>query len=159
METEKMGQLYQKIAEQINEMIPAEWNKVALYAEILDDSREVYFFFNTKNSEEFIYSHDIPEHYQVSEQIYDDLLIELQDLFDELRNEWKANNSDVWTNLTLKLEHTGKFSIDYNYDDVIASELNGTQRQIVWEYKHLGLAPTGKKNREFLEHYLNSEEE
>lgn len=77
MEIEKMGVLYQTIAEQINEMIPAEWNKVALYAEILDDSREVYFFFNTKNSEEFIYSHDIPQHYQVSEQIYDDLLIEL----------------------------------------------------------------------------------
>ncbi|MCY8186024.1 DUF600 family protein, partial [Bacillus inaquosorum] len=33
METEKMGVLYQTIAEQINEMIPAEWNKVALYAE------------------------------------------------------------------------------------------------------------------------------
>lgn len=76
-------------------MIVAEWNKVVLYSEILDDSREVYFFFNTKNSEEFIYSHDIPAHYQVSEQIYDDLLIELQDLFDELRDEWKANNSDV----------------------------------------------------------------
>lgn len=55
-----------------------------------------------KNSEEFIYSHDIPEYYQVSAQIYDNLLIELQDLFDELRDEWKANNSDVWTNLTFK---------------------------------------------------------
>lgn len=43
-------------------MIVAEWNKVVLYSEILDDSREVYFFFNTKNSEEFIYSHDIPAH-------------------------------------------------------------------------------------------------
>lgn len=76
-------------------MIVAEWNKVVLYSEILDDSREVYFFFNTKNSEEFIYSQDISEHYQVSEQIYDDLLIKHQDLFDELRDEWKANNSDV----------------------------------------------------------------
>ncbi|WP_339225840.1 immunity protein YezG family protein [Bacillus sp. PS196] len=37
----------------------------------------------SKNSEEFIYSHDIPEYYQVSAQIYDNLLIELQDLFDD----------------------------------------------------------------------------
>lgn len=29
-----MGVLYQKIAEQIYEMIPAEWNKVALYVEL-----------------------------------------------------------------------------------------------------------------------------
>ncbi|CDG28671.1 hypothetical protein EBA29_00702 [Bacillus velezensis] len=87
------------------------------------------------------------------------MLIELQDVFDELRDEWKANNSDVWANFTLKLEHTGKFSIDYDYEDVISSELSGTQRQVVWEYKHLGMVPTGKKNREFLERYLNSEEE
>ncbi len=39
-----MGVLYQKIAEQINEIIPSEWEKVALYAEVLDDSTEVYFF-------------------------------------------------------------------------------------------------------------------
>ncbi|MFK8370103.1 immunity protein YezG family protein, partial [Bacillus velezensis] len=44
METKKMEVLYQKIAEQINDMIPSEWSKVVLYAEILDGSREVYFF-------------------------------------------------------------------------------------------------------------------
>ncbi|WP_326371216.1 immunity protein YezG family protein [Bacillus amyloliquefaciens] len=36
-----------------------------------------------------------------------------------MTKEWKANNTDVWTNLTLKLEHTGKFTIDYDYEDVI----------------------------------------
>ncbi|MEC0714459.1 DUF600 family protein, partial [Bacillus haynesii] len=36
METEKMEQLYQEIAEGINEIIPTEWEKVYLYAEILD---------------------------------------------------------------------------------------------------------------------------
>lgn len=43
METEKMGELYQQIAEGINEIIPSEWEKVILYAEILDDSSEVFF--------------------------------------------------------------------------------------------------------------------
>lgn len=33
METQKMGELYQKIAEQINKIIQSEWEKVALYAE------------------------------------------------------------------------------------------------------------------------------
>nr|MDH3076292.1 DUF600 family protein [Bacillus velezensis] len=70
MVTEKMEQLYQKIAEKINDMIPSEWMRVTLYAEILDDSREVYFFFNTHEDEEYIYSHDIPEHFQVSNRIY-----------------------------------------------------------------------------------------
>lgn len=43
METQKMGELYQKIAEHLNEMIPFQWKKIVLYAEILDDSAEYTF--------------------------------------------------------------------------------------------------------------------
>ncbi|QHK03284.1 putative antitoxin YezG [Bacillus velezensis] len=86
-----MDLLCQKIVEQINEMIPAEWERVILYAEILDDSSEVFFYFNTPHSEDFIYSHNIPEHYHVSEEIYEELLFDLQDLFEELRDEFKEN--------------------------------------------------------------------
>ncbi len=70
-----MGVLYQKIAEQINEIIPSEREKVALYAEVLDDSTEVYFFFTL--SQEYIYSHDIPEHFNVDEEIYDETSISI----------------------------------------------------------------------------------
>lgn len=149
-----MGQLYQQIAEQLNEMIPCEWTKIILYAEILDDSSEVYFFFNTLQSEENIYSHDIPKQFDVSKKIYVSLLIELQELFEELREEFKANNQDIWTNLTLKLYNTGKFSIDYDYTDVIASDLNGTQRQMIWEYQNLGILPEDGNDKEFVISYF-----
>lgn len=44
METQKkVGELYQKIAEHLNEMIPSQWKKIILYAEILDDSADIYF--------------------------------------------------------------------------------------------------------------------
>ncbi|MFC9277423.1 TIGR01741 family protein, partial [Bacillus spizizenii] len=89
MDTPKMGDLYQRIANQINEMIPSEWENVYLYAEILDDSSEVYFYFNIPGKNEFLYSHNIPEHFNVSEDIYDDLLIELQESFEELREEYE----------------------------------------------------------------------
>lgn len=141
METSKMEQLYQKIAEKINDMIPSEWMRVTLYAEILDDSREVYFFFNTQEDEEYIYSHDIPEHFQVSNRIYKNMLLDLQDLFDELRDEFKKQSSDIWTNLTLNLDRNGEFSIDYDYEDVLASKYTDTERQVIWEYKHLGITP------------------
>ncbi|WP_281515174.1 TIGR01741 family protein, partial [Bacillus licheniformis] len=100
METEKMEKLYQEIAEGINEIIPTEWEKVYLYAEILDDSSEVFFYFNVPQNKDYIYSHNIPEHFNVSEDIYDELLFELHDLFEDLQNEFKQNNSEVWTNLT-----------------------------------------------------------
>ncbi|MBU5247232.1 antitoxin YezG family protein [Bacillus halotolerans] len=149
-----MGQLYQQIAEQLNDMIPSEWTKIILYAE-LNDSSEVYFFFNTPQSGEYIYSHDIPKQFDVSKQIYVSLLIELQELFEELREEFKANNQDIWTHLTFKLENTRKFSIDYDYTDVIASDLNGSQRQVVWEYKNLGILPEDKKDKDFVLNYFS----
>ncbi|MFT0803485.1 antitoxin YezG family protein [Bacillus swezeyi] len=159
METEKMEKLYQQLAEGINEIIPTEWEKVYLYAEILDDSTEVFFYFNMPQNEEYIYSHNIPEHFNVSEDIYDELLFELHDLFEDLQKEFKENNSGVWTNLTLIFESSGRFSIDYNYDNVIESGLNGSQRQIVWEYKNLGIFPNDEDNKRFLENYLDSHNE
>ena len=124
---------YLKITDVIGKIIPSEWSKVVLYAEILDGSREVYFFFQTPENDEYIYSHDIPEQFQVSKKIYTELLIDLQELFKQLHNEFKENNPEAWTNLTLNLESNGTFSIDYNYDDVLSSELDDLQRRDVWK--------------------------
>ncbi|WP_259425108.1 antitoxin YezG family protein [Bacillus velezensis] len=155
MNNEKMGELYQKIAEHLNEMIPSQWEKIVLYTEILDDSADIYFYFTTPNNSDYLFSHYIPEYFDVSEEIYDQLLIELQELFEELKEEFKLGNQDIWTNLTLKLENTGKFSIDYNYDDVLSSELADLQRRDVWEYQNLGILPADEEDRKFIEEYLN----
>ncbi|WP_396021922.1 immunity protein YezG family protein [Bacillus paralicheniformis] len=77
------------------------------------------------------------------------------DLFEDLQNEFKENSPEVWTNLILTLERNGKFSMDYNYDDVIKSDLNGSQRQIIWEHKNLGIFSNDEENIRFLEQYLN----
>ncbi|WP_415273393.1 immunity protein YezG family protein [Bacillus siamensis] len=155
MNNEKMGELYQKIAEHLNEMIPFQWKKIVLYAEILDDSADIYFYFTTPNNSNYLFSHNIPEHFDVSEEIYDQLLIELQELFEELKEEFKLGNQDIWTNLTLKLENTGQFSIDYNDDDVLSSELDDLQRRDVWKYQNLGILPADEEDRKFIEEYLN----
>ncbi len=47
METEKMEIVYQEIGTKIDEIIPGEWNEIYLYAELLEDSTEAYFFFTT----------------------------------------------------------------------------------------------------------------
>ncbi|MGU9968660.1 antitoxin YezG family protein [Bacillus sp. N1(2025)] len=155
MNNEKMGELYQKIAEHLNEMIPSQWEKIVLYAEILDDSADIYFYFTTPNNSDYLFSHYVPEHFDMSEEIYDQLLIELQELFEKLKEEFKLGNQDIWTNLTLKLENTGKFSIDYNDDDVLSSELDDLQRRDVWKYQNLGILPADEEDRKFIEEYLN----
>lgn len=144
---------YLQITDVIGKIIPADWSKIVLYAKILDGSREVYFFFQTPENDEYIYSHDIPVRFQVSKKIYTELLIDLQELFKQLHNEFKENNPETWTNLTLNLESDGTFSIDY--EDVIESTLGEYQRQMIWEYNNLGIFPEDKKDKEFVKDYLN----
>lgn len=154
---QQMNQMYPVIAEDILGMIPdGNWYEIYLYAEILDGSREVFFYFNTNENEDFIYSHDIPAKYNVSEKTYDSLLLELQTKFHDLRQIFIDNDQEPWTNLTLILKYPGKIKINYDYEDVINSVISPTQRQMVFEYQHLGLLPQSEINRQFVRNYVNN---
>ncbi|WP_432681299.1 TIGR01741 family protein [Bacillus velezensis] len=155
METRKLPDLYQLISQNLNDIIPCEWTKIYLYAEVLDDSTMVLFHFRTPENNQIIYSQDIPSHYNVSKDIFKTLLRELRELFEELRTEHRNNNNDVWTNLTLTLDSSGEFQLDYNYDDILASELYGYERIAIWEYKNLGILPEDEDDKEFVISYLN----
>ncbi|WP_340741543.1 antitoxin YezG family protein [Sporosarcina sp. FSL K6-5500] len=152
-----MNQMYPVIAEDILGMIPdGNWYEIYLYAEILDGSREVFFYFNTYENEDFIYSHYIPAKYNVSEKNYDSLLLELQTKFHDLRQIFIDNNQEPWTNITLILKYPGKIKINYDYEDVINSVISPTQRQMVFENQHLGLLPQSEINRQFVRNYVNN---
>ncbi|WP_302480620.1 TIGR01741 family protein [Bacillus tequilensis] len=154
MKTKKMQNLYQLISQKLNDIIPCEWTKIYLYAEVLNDSTMVLFYFRTPENNQIIYSQDIPSHYNVSKDIFKTLLRELRELFEELRTEHRNNNNDVWTNLTLTLDRSGEFQLDYNYDDILASELDGYERIAIWEYKNLGILPEDEDDKEFVISYL-----
>ncbi|AIU76177.1 TIGR01741 family protein [Bacillus velezensis] len=154
METRKMQDLYQLISQKLNDIIPCEWTKIYLYAEVLDDSTMVLFHFRTPENNQIIYSQDILSHYNVSKDIFKTLLRELRELFEKLRTEHRNNNNDVWTNLTLTLESSGEFQLDYNYDDILTSELDGYERIAIWEYKNLGILPEDEDDKEFVISYL-----
>ncbi|MDZ5672554.1 TIGR01741 family protein [Bacillus stercoris] len=153
METKKTQDLYQLISQKLNDIIPCEWTKIYLYAEVLDDSTMVLFHFRTPGDNQIIYSQDIPSHYNVSKDIFKTLLRKLRELFEELRTEHRNNNGDVWTNLTLTLDSSGKFQLDYNYDDILASEFDGYERIAIWEYKNLGILPEDEDDKEFVISY------
>ena len=70
-------------------------NKIYLYAEVLNDSTEVFFYFRIPTKEEFIYSNDIPKVYNVDRKIYKELLFELFDKFEELREEFKKKRTGI----------------------------------------------------------------
>ncbi|MGR3774574.1 antitoxin YezG family protein [Bacillus paramycoides] len=159
METKEMEIIYQEIGTRVDEIIPGDWEKIHLYAEVLNDSTEVFFYFSIPTKEGFIYSNDIPKVYNVDRKIYKELLFELFDKFEELREEFRKNEQELWTNLTLTIENSGKFKIEYNYEDILSSEIGSMDRQIIWMYKNLGILPDNEIDKKFLDNYLKNIED
>ncbi|MCK6162454.1 MULTISPECIES: immunity protein YezG family protein [Bacillus] len=153
---ESIEQYYKKIAEAINEIIPCDWDKVWMYAEILDDSAGITFYFTEPNNEECVYGHDIPERYRVSDSTYDHLLVELSEVFEDLKKEYIKNGLGAWTTATLQLEKSGKFSIEYGYEDILNIGLYGIQRIEVWEYETFGILPEDEEDKETVLNYIKN---
>lgn len=151
----KLNSIYQKIAQTINETIPEEWSKVLMYGEISDGTGTAFFFYYNPNSELPIYSHDIPEIYSLNEEEYAKLWYQLLDELKLLSGEFKNNNQEQWTNLTFTLESTGKFKVDYDYEDL--SNADDHERRVIWEYTRLGLLPESEYDKRILEEYLKKE--
>ncbi|WP_251539409.1 immunity protein YezG family protein [Peribacillus frigoritolerans] len=57
------------------------------------------------------------------------------------------------TNLTFTLESTGKFKVDYDYEDL--SDADDHERRVIWEYNRLGLLT--EYDKIILEEYLKKE--
>lgn len=146
METQVMEELYEKIANKANEMIPEEWEKLSMYAEVSEGASEVYFYYYPKRKNTPIYSLDIVDIFEISEDEFDEMSMELNDYFEELREEFKRNKQEPWTSLTLMLESNGKFNIDYDYTDL--SESDSYEQHIIWRYKYLGMQPSPDRKRD-----------
>ncbi|MEC2176984.1 TIGR01741 family protein, partial [Bacillus amyloliquefaciens] len=95
LETKKTQDLYQLISQKLNDIIPCEWTKIYLYAEVLNDSTMVLFYFRTPENNQIIYSQDILSHYSVSKNVFKTLLREIREIFEELRVEHKNNIDQV----------------------------------------------------------------
>lgn len=153
METPKMGNLYQEIANKVDGMIPEEWTKVYLYGEILSDSRTVYFFYNRASDGKLIYSHDIPSVCKVDKRLYLQFLHELTLKINELHVEYKENNEKVWTNMTLVLNRNGQFDMKFGYDDVHQGEYNLSDKKMIWMYEVLGIEPEDERDKQIFRSY------
>lgn len=154
LETTKMVEIYQEIAMTLNDIIPEEWAKVFVYAEVREDATKVGFYYYPVDQDKPVHVLEITELFEVNEEYIDQLRYKLYDCFEELWNEFIQNDQDVWTNLTFILERTGQFKIDFDYADL--SEVDDFERQVIWRYKYLGIEPLieQKRARQIFENYL-----
>ncbi|WP_419893141.1 immunity protein YezG family protein [Oceanobacillus kimchii] len=134
METKNMEEIYQEVADILVNMVPEEWNRILLYAEIREGYRKVFFYYYTNNNP--IYSLDIPDLFQIDEDSFESLEDDLYNCFSALWNEFKSQDvQEPWTSLTFILDNSGKMNIDYGYEDI--SELSPVEKQDDWEEKYL----------------------
>ncbi|ACK92486.1 immunity protein YezG family protein [Bacillus cereus] len=152
METNEMEKLYQNIAGILNDMIPVDWLKIYLYAEVSEDSRQVFFYFYSADESAPIYSLDIVEKYNVEGHYCEELEDELYECFTELWHEFERQKQEKWTNLTFTLNNSGEFNIDYDYSDL--SEVDSYEQQIIWEYKHMGIVADGDRPKAIIDRYI-----
>jgi uncharacterized protein (TIGR01741 family) len=135
METKVMDQLYQQIANTLVNMVPEEWERIYLYAEFREGYKKVFFYYYTQLSVKPVYSLDIPDQFNISEDDYDDMENELYNYFTKLWEEFKIQEQEQWTNLTYFLDSTGKMDINYGYEDI--SEVSSIEKQKKWEAEYL----------------------
>ncbi|MFJ5965579.1 immunity protein YezG family protein [Bacillus sp. NPDC093026] len=78
--------------------------------------------------------------------------------FERLKEEYIKNDLGAWTTATLQSEQSGKFSIEYGYEDIYSIGLNGVQRKAVWEYETFGFLPDDEEDKEAVLNYLKKKE-
>lgn len=130
-----MEAIYQKVANILVEMVPEEWEKILLYAEVREGFSQVYFYYYPVNQEQPVYSLDIIDVFDVDQSLHRKLKRELSVYFKELWYEFKIQDQEQWTSLTYILDKTGRIKLNYGYDDI--SEISPDEKQDKWEAEYL----------------------
>lgn len=124
------------VGSKLNEVIPDEWEKIFLYAEILDGGIELYFWFVDSKKKQIVECMHIPQVYNIERNKIQYSMVELSRIISDMSEFGKRELSQNWTTMALIIENTGNFHMDLTYDDL--DESDGQQRRIEWEKKYLG---------------------
>lgn len=163
--TPRIKSLYAKIQTQLFYMIPEKWNKIYLYASIVEKSNniqtgEMFFYYFPKGilKRNPINVYEIPYIYNIDEEAYNTLTNKLYETIKELRREFEKEGLKLWSNLTISIANL-KFNIEYDYEDLNMSKYTNEERHIIWNYKYLSfpIERLSKKDRKMLENYLIEE--
>ena len=162
----KVKRIYSQIQNQLFYMIPEKWDKIYLYAAVIEkinhlETGEMFFYYYPKGllKKNPVNVYEVPSKFNVDEEAYMKLVNELYDTIQSLRKEFEKAGEKLWTNLTISIENF-KFHIEYDYEDLEKSYYSSYDRHIIWQYKYLDLPMErlSKKDRKMLESYIAEEQ-
>ena len=163
--TPEIRNVYEKIQKQLFYMIPEKWDKVYLYASVLDhynniQTGEMFFYYYPKSvlKKNPVNVYEVPERFNIDEAAYLKKKKKLYEEIKKLRNILIQKGEKPWTNITISIEDF-KFKVEYSYEDLVNSKYTSYDRHIIWRYKYLDIPLTSllKKDRKMVEEYLSKE--
>lgn len=157
---------YEKIQKQLFYMIPEKWDKVFLYASVLEhynnvQTGEMFFYYYPKSvlKKNPVNVYEVPNKFNIDEQAYLKLAEKLYDELKSLRAYFITSGEKPWTNLTISIQNF-KFNVEYSYENLVNSRYTSYDRHLIWRHKYLDIPLTSfqKKDRKMIEEYLKEEE-
>lgn len=161
--TSNIRNQYEKIQKQLFYMIPEKWDRVYLYACVVDhfnglQTGEMFFYYFPKSiiKKNPVNVYEIPNKFNLDEKAYLKLAERLYDEIKILRKELVHAGEKPWSNVTISIENF-KFNVEYNYENLQDSKYTSYDRHLIWRYKYLDIPLTSysKKERKMIEEYLN----
>ena len=161
--TSKIRDRYETIQKQLFNMIPEKWDRVYLYASVVDhfnnlQTGEMFFYYYPKSvlKKNPINVYEVPSRFNVDEEAYLKLAEKLYDSIKELRKELIDLGEKAWSSVTISIENFN-FKVEYSYENLQNSNYNNYDRHLIWRYRYLNipLSSYSKKEREMIEKYIS----
>ncbi|MBO5478134.1 MAG: antitoxin YezG family protein [Clostridia bacterium] len=164
--TSNIRNYYEKIQKQLFYMIPEKWDRVYLYASIVDrfnglQTGEMFFYYFPKSiiKKNPVNVYEVPSKFNIDEKAYLKLAEKLYDEIKALRKELIKAGEKPWTNVTISIENF-KFNAQYYYENLQNSKYTSYDRHLIWRHQYLNipLSSYSKKERKMIEEYLSQNE-
>lgn len=162
----RMKELYKEIQRSLFDMIPEKWNKIFLYASVIDgrnslETGEMYFYYIPKGilKREPVNVYEVPNKFNLEETSYFKMADDLYGIIKKLRKEYIAINGSLWSNIVISIaDYT--FKVEYGFENLATSPYSNYDRHLVFRYKYLktGLNSYSKREKQMVLDYMDKEE-
>ena len=153
----KLAPVYPRLARQITAMTPAEWEVIYFLGEAEPDksSWSSVFYIQEVGGGRIVRSGEIPAIYNVPNAEYLDQWARLNDILMELYRCFLEEGQKPWQQMSMTLEQSGRFNIQYLYDTIHDGDGGQLAREVLWAYQTFKYLPReGTGMRDLLERQL-----
>lgn len=166
LNTPKTRTIYEAIRKQLFRMIPEKWDRIYLYASIIQranqlETGEMFFYYFPKGllKRSPVNVYEIPNRFNIEENSYMILVDKLYSTIKELKREFEEAGERKWTNITIKIENF-KFIVEFNYENLLHSKYSSYERHLIWRYNYLStpLEFLSRKDKKLILNYISEKQ-